>query len=119
MDITRIEREYQLANSIMAEYGLIKPVNPSSKYSIFTITDIGIDVTNQGGILAYLQLNSEKNTEKENLEMQNLKTENILLTDQLFDLQKMKRQRNLLFIVAIVELAAILIGLFLQLITQS
>lgn len=48
------------------------------------------------------------------LELQKLRTENLLLTDQLVDLPKVKNQRNIIFAVALVELLLILLGLLFK-----
>lgn len=57
---------------------------------------------------------SNKKEEKENLEMQKLRTENIVLLDKLTDFPNIKKERNWLRIIAIIELLAILVGLILQ-----
>lgn len=49
-------------------------------------------------------LNSHYEEERENLEMQQLRSNNLLLVEQLVDFSKMKRQRKIAIIIAVLSL---------------
>lgn len=107
--------EYFLAKELMDKYRLITYRNLGSKMSIVDIGDNGLTIIKTGGIKKYLLSNNQKSEEKENLELQRLRLENEKLVNELVDFPKVKSQRNWLFVIAAVELLAILIGLILQL----
>ena len=111
--------EYFLAKELMDKYRLITYRAPGSKTSIVDIGDNGLTIIKAGGIKKYLLSINEKMEEKENLELQRLRLENEKLVNDLVDFPKIKSQRNWLFIIAVIELLAILIELILQLKVKS
>lgn len=107
--------EYFLAKELMDKYRLITYRNPLSKMSKVDIGEKGLTIIKAGGIKKYLLSNNHKSEEKETLELQRLRLENDKLVNDLIDFPNVKSQRNWLFVIAAVELLAILIGLILQL----
>jgi hypothetical protein len=83
----------------------------------FVLTLKGITFIDNGGYTT-LELKTkrtlETQAEKENLELQKLRSENEKLVNDLIEFPKIKSQRKWLFIIAIIELLAIIIGLILQ-----
>ena len=83
----------------------------------FVLTLKGITFIDNGGYKTFELINkrtSEAQIEKENLELQKLRSENEKLVNDLVEFPKIKSQRKWLFIIAIVELLAIVVGLILQ-----
>lgn len=73
-----------------------------------------VSLTKKGWAFTSFELLKSSEQEKENLELQRLRSENMLLVEQLADFPKVKKERIILRIVAVIELLIILAGLFLQ-----
>lgn len=52
--------------------------------------------------------------EKENLELQQLRSNNMLLVEQLSDFQKMKRERNIYRVLAVLGIIATIVAAFIE-----
>lgn len=109
------DTEGQMAKNILVDNGLISfQMGYVTTDSAIDINENGLSVLDAGGIEMFLSKKKNTSQEKENLELQKLRSENEVLVNELIEFPKIKTQRNWLFIIAAIELLAILIGLILQ-----
>ena len=113
------EKEFAILSEVQIHLNLIEISSEDYQTLLLNIEKSGEYIVERTVDNDDYIIKKNTNYEKRNLEIQQLRSDNIRLVNENIDFPKIVKQRNVLFIIAIVELLAILLSLILKSISKS